>query len=98
MTSLCMAICRVCVLFDEAIVAGEQHTTVSKVCNAWLVYLNDDKCVPAVPHIVHTSNVQHLYADRHPGKFVGDTTVHYNYHKTHVYGRCCIQKKQKTFN
>ena len=94
LASLCMAIFRGCFLPDKSIVANEQNKKVSKVCNEWLIHLNDDKLIPEVPVFIDKANLQCNEDNLNKGKLDGDTTIYYQQDK-HIFSCDAVCKKQK---
>ena len=94
LASLCMAIFRGCFLPDKSIVANEQNKPISKVCNEWLIYLNDDKLIPEVPIFLDKSYFKYDEDDLHKGKLDGDTTIYYQQDK-HTFTPDALCRKRK---
>ena len=94
LASLCMAIFRGCFLPDKSIVANEQNKPISKVCNEWLIYLNDDKLIPEVPIFLDKSDLKYDEEDLHKGKLDGDTTIYYQQDK-HTFTPDALCRKRK---
>jgi G:T-mismatch repair DNA endonuclease (very short patch repair protein) len=94
LASLCMAIFRGCFLPDKSIVANEQNKPISKVCNEWLIYLNDDKLIPEVPVFLDKSDLKYDEEDLHKGKLDGDTTIYYQQDK-HTFTPDALCRKRK---
>ena len=94
LASLCMAIFRGCFLPEKSIVANEQNKPISKVCNEWLIHLNDDKLIPEVPIFIDKNSLNYNTDQLHKDKLDGDTTTYYQ-QNTNLFTTDALCKKEK---
>lgn len=67
----------------------------SKVCNEWLLYLNDPDLIHEKPLFIHNDETQYTNEQVHAGKFDSDTGTDCSQHN-HIFTPDAVRTKKGT--